>query len=364
MFSTLAKKIFTRQHKTEFYLSLSAQEAPFSSHAENTAVVLIDDEPKPNLSVEQELTKGYYDFLFGQLDESRETDELSLYISEQVKVLLLKPEQLLATLPILPTSLSKVLPYLKNKNFDTVELVKLLSQEPVVAAKVIELANSSYYNRSQTEVTDLKSAFLMLGVQGLSEGVINGFIHQLMPQSNLYFRFYGKRIWESSLTTGEISKSLLSYSNNKDLAAEGYLLGLVSNLGDIIIYQLLTDVFNFVHPDCQPNSVLFRQTLSQNSKRFSCILARHWNFPKVLTNSLAQQTQLESSKQAKANLAKYPLACYLYEARLLTKLKMQLHYGLIDQDTFLQQTKRLCLSVQAQSVIDKILTEHEMLAMV
>ena len=364
MFSALAKKIFTRQHKTEFYLSISEQEQPFSDQATTQAVTKKQNTEQSTLSPEQHLTKGYYDFLFGQLDETRETDELSLYIEEQVKDQLAKPEQLLETLPVLPTSLAKVLPYIKNKNFDTAELVNLLSQEPVVAAKVIELANSSYYNRSQTEVADLKSAFLMLGVQGLSEGVINGFIHQLMPQSNLYFRFYGKRIWESSLTTGEITKSLLSYSNNKDLAAEGYLLGLISNLGDIIIYQLLTDVFNFVHPDCQPNSVLFRQTLLQNSKRFSCILARHWNFPKVLTNSLALQTQLESSKQSKANLQKYPLACYLYEARLLTKLKMQLHYGLIDKEEFVYQTKRLTLSVQAECVIDKILAEHEMLEMI
>lgn len=364
MFSALAKKVFNRQNKMEFYSSILAKDKGLFSEPNTQPEPIVTKPTQQELSPEQAIREGYYDFLFGQLDANRESDDLSLYISEQVKVLLLKPEQLLATLPVLPTSLTQVLPYLKNKDFDTTELVKLLSQEPVVAAKVIELANSSYYNRSQKDVADLKSAFLMLGVQGLSEGVINGFIHRLIPQSNLYFRFYGKRIWESSLTTGEITKSLLSYSDNKHLIAEGYLLGLISNLGDIIIYQLLTDVFNFVHPDCQPNSVLFRETLAQNAKRFTCILARHWNFPQQLTNCLALQTQLESSKQSKANLAKYPLACYLYEARLLTKLKMQLHYGLIDSDAFLAKTKRLSLSVQAASVIDKILSEQAMLEVI
>lgn len=43
---------------------------------------------------------------------------------------------------------------------------------------------------------------------------------------------------------------------------------------------------------------------------------------------------------------------------------MQLHYGLVDKEEFVDQTKRLSLSVQAECVIDKILAEHEMLEMI
>ena len=342
-----------------FYSAILEKESQKYTDASESSPSPIPHREVQNLSPEHAIRERYYDFLFGQIDHKRESDDLSLYVAEQVKVLLVKPDHLLENLPVLPSSLSQVLPHLKDKNFDTEQLVAMLQKEPVVAAKVIELANSSHYNRSQKPIADLKSAFLMLGVQGLSEGVINGFIHRLIPQSNTYFRYYGKRIWQSSLMTGEITKTLLAKSKHQDMIAEGYLLGLISNLGDIIIYQLLADAFNFVHPDCQPNSALFRDTLKQNAKRFSCILTKHWNFPKLLTNCLALQTQIDSSKQAKANLEKYPLACYLYEARLLTKLKLQLQYSQLSKTEFLQESKKLALSDEGKSIVEAILSEPQ-----
>lgn len=356
MFSALAKKVFNKTSKREFYSSIWQKDQDQVEREHNHALNALTEQSS-TLTPEQVLNECYYDFLFGKLDKNRDSDDLSIYIAQQVKELIVRPQQLLENLPVLPTSLTKVLPHIRNNNFDTQELVDLLEQEPVVAAKVIELANSSHYNRSKKEIADLKSAFLMLGVQGLSEGVINGFIHRLVPQTNLYFKFYGQRIWQSSLMTGEITKALLTKAGHQDLVAEGYLLGLISNLGDIIIYQLMADAFNFVHPDCQPNSFLFRETLKQNAKRFSCILVRHWNFPNIMTNCLALQTQLESSKQSKANLQKYPLACYLFEARLLTKLKLQLEQGSMSKQDFISLSQQLSLSEPGKWLIEKALDQ-------
>ncbi|WP_114327078.1 HDOD domain-containing protein [Candidatus Colwellia aromaticivorans] len=69
-------------------------------------------------------------------------------------------------LPVLPVSLAKVIEQLNDEEFDTEVLISLIQQEPVIAGKVIELANSSYYNRNNKNITDLKSAFMLLGANG------------------------------------------------------------------------------------------------------------------------------------------------------------------------------------------------------
>lgn len=361
MFRALARKVFNTSNKMDFYNSILEREALLLNNQNQPSQLIVEDESEIQLPTEQLIRERYYDYLFGKADNKIKSDDLSIYITEQIKLLLVDPADILESMPVLPASLSQVLPHIRDKNFDAEELVSLLQQEPVVAARVIELANSTKYNRSNKEVSDLKTAFLMLGVSGLSEGVINGFIHRLVPQNNLYFRFYGKRIWESSLLTGEITKSLLKKSKYTHLADEGYLLGLISNLGDIIIYQLLADAFNFVHPDCQPNSKLFRESVKNHSKRFSHVLAKNWQFPKLLTDSLALQTKIESSKQAKANIQQHPLAIYLYEARLLTKLKLQLTHGQISKTELVSMVRQLSVSIEAVFVIEDIINEFSSL---
>ena len=115
------------------------------------------------VSVEEQHQKSFYDYLFGQSPPTEQHDELSLYVSNKVEQLLQKPKHILEALPILSASLTQVMEQLNDKEFNTDALIVLIQREPVIAAKVIELANSSFYNRQEKEVTDLKSAFMLLG---------------------------------------------------------------------------------------------------------------------------------------------------------------------------------------------------------
>ncbi|WP_114327077.1 HDOD domain-containing protein [Candidatus Colwellia aromaticivorans] len=71
-------------------------------------------------------------------------------------------------------------------------------------------------------------------------------------------------MWKHSFTTGVIAKELINRSEYKQESAQGYLIGLICNLGDMIIYQLLMESFAYVHPDCQPNSFAFKNLLIKN----------------------------------------------------------------------------------------------------
>ena len=223
--------------------------------------------PANFVSMEEKNQKEFYDFLFGQSPSTEQYDDLSRYVADEIEKLLNNPANILKCLPVLPVSLTKILEQLNDKDFDTEILLELIQQEAVIASKVIELANSSFYNKTNKEITDLKSAFLFLGASGLMEGVINGFVSKLAPQSNIYFKQYGNKIWEHSVSTGVISKELINLSPYKTESAQGYLIGLICNLGDMIIYQLLIDAFSFVHPDSQPNSFAFKDLMSKNSKK-------------------------------------------------------------------------------------------------
>jgi len=327
-----------------------AQQAVFEKAKRPSAV-----KPLYFYSAEEMHSQAFYDFLFGQSPATTEHDELSLYVTEKIEAVLRKPNIIIDAMPVLPASLSKVIDQLSDNNFNTQELLDLIQQEPSIAAKVIELANSSFYNRTHKEVTDLKTAFMLLGSNGLIEGVINGFVSKLTPQSHIYFKQYGNKIWQHSFDTGVLAKTLIKASPYKVEAAQGYLIGLICNLGDMIIYQLLMEAFSFVHPDSQPNSYAFKALMQQKSKPLAYHIAKHWQFPQSILDALVLQVKLTNSTMLASIFPKRPMACFVYEGNIISELMMMLEHNHKTEDQIKEAVEVLLYSDEAKQNINRLL---------
>ena len=378
MFKKLISKIFKKKaaNSTNLYYfeDLKKSEAPkekvspdiqhniqHNIQQSNSADNHTNNQPLRYFSFEEEYHQAFYDYLFGMPNSftSSHNDELSEFISEKVESLLKNPKLILDALPILPMSLTKIIEQLNNDDFDADKLISLIQQEPAIAAKVLELANSTFYNRNGKEVIDLKSAFMVLGAQGLSEGVINGFVNKLVPQSSIYFRQYGQKIWQHSLSTGVNAKTLVSKSNIKNDAAQAYFIGLISNLGDVIIYQLMIDAFDVVHPDCQPNSTLFKSVMAKNSKKLTYFIAKHWNFPSSILEVLALQTKVKRAALLPALHQKLPIACYVYEAKLISELQLRMTKETLADDYIDEIKTSLLFTDEATNYLDLVISKNK-----
>jgi HD-like signal output (HDOD) protein len=362
MFKAVLKQLFYNDKKSEkpnyFYFggdnnSEDALQNILLDNAETVSVL----KPLRLVSVEETHQQEFYDFLFGQSPATTKHDELSHYVANQIDTVLRNPQTILQEMPVLPASLSKVVEQFSNNNFDTQELLDLIQQEPSIAAKVIELANSSFYNHTNKEIADLKSAFMLLGSNGLIEGVINGFVSKLTPKSQIYFKKYGNKIWQHSLATGVIAKALINSSAYKDKAAQGYLIGLICNLGDMIIYQLLMEAFSFVHPDCQPNSYAFKELMKKNSKKIAYHIAKHWQFPQSILDALALQVKLTKSSMLSAGFSKRPMACFVFEANIISELIMMFEHKDKTEEEVYEAMDTLLHSEQANQYMTKFLHE-------
>ena len=366
LISKIFKKKATNSTNLYYFEDLRKSEAPKEKvspdiQQSNSADNHINNQPLKYFSFEEEYHQAFYDYLFGMPNSftSSHNDELSEFISDKVESLLQNPKLILDALPILPMSLTKIIEQLNNDDFDADKLISLIQQEPAIAAKVLELANSTFYNRNGKEVIDLKSAFMVLGAQGLSEGVINGFVNKLVPQSSIYFRQYGQKIWQHSLSTGVNAKTLVSKSNIKNDAAQAYFIGLISNLGDVIIYQLMIDAFDVVHPDCQPNSTLFKSVMAKNSKKLTYFIAKHWNFPSSILEVLALQTKVKRAALLPALHQKLPIACYVYEAKLISELQLRMTKETLADDYIDEIKTSLLFTDEATDYLNLVISKNK-----
>jgi HD-like signal output (HDOD) protein len=361
MFKKLLNKLFKKSKNTDtnlYYFEdskkvLIPEQKTENKHSNNNNEFILR-------SFEDEYQQDFYDYLLGYSQEinTSTNDELTCFITEKIQILLKNPKLILDSLPILPLSLSKIIEQLNNKDFETDALILLIQQEPAIAAKVIELANSTLYNRYNKEITDLKSAYMLLGVNGLLEGVINGFVNKLVPKSNIYFRQYGQKIWQHSLSTGITAKAIVAKSAFKTSSAQAYFIGLICNLGDLIIYQLLIDAFAVVHPDCQPNSTLFKSIMAKESKKLTYLIAKYWNFPDSILEVLALQVKVKRAALLPALYNKMPLACYVYEANIISQLAARISQSAIEDDYIKEVSTSLLFTTEANNQLKQLLAEQ------
>ncbi|PMI73340.1 HDOD domain-containing protein, partial [Vibrio splendidus] len=171
----------------------------------------------------------FLDYLFGESRLRTESDPFSDFVACQIERLIRSPKALLNELPVMPASVTTLMAELQSDEFDVDALLTVIEREPSMAADVIKLANSAFYKRGEKQVTDLKTAFLNMGSQGLVEGVVNSYMKNFTPGNNIYWRHFGEKIWNHSVQTASFSKELMKDSSSQEDQAAAYFVGLIRN---------------------------------------------------------------------------------------------------------------------------------------
>lgn len=335
MFRRLISKVFPKlkqEIEANHYFFEDTKDVPENhdiQYNQNTA-------PVPDFAFELNNTVHYQDrffeLLFNSAITTSQCDPINEFIECKILQLLRQPQYILKALPLVPSSLTQVMNTLNQDEFDVDLLVNLISDDPIIAAKVVELANSAFYNRANKPISDLKAAFMLLGKKGLSEGVINGFIAQMVPKAQIYFKNYGKHLWAHSQTTGRLSQLLADkYKIN---AEQAYLVGLLVNLGSMVIFQLMIDAFSSVCPDTQPNAQNIKRLVTDYGQRLTLDIAKLWNFPREILESLAVQSKISTEHELLKYSERYPIGGCVYQANQLAMLSLLVQHNKIELEDF------------------------------
>ncbi|MBA6337743.1 HDOD domain-containing protein [Colwellia sp. BRX8-7] len=321
--------------------NISVSQEPLFSQIDNLAGQIKDHQ-------EIDYDKLFFDLLFGDDDTQyiNKIDPLSDYVADQINDLLLRPQNLISELPVMPASVDAVLTAINNKNFNVNEILNIIAKEPSMAASMIKLANTAKYRRSDVPIVSLKSAFMVMGSQGLLEGVVYVFINNFSPKNTPYFKYFGTKIWQHALQTALISKDLADKSSNIDNASAAYLIGLLRNLGEMIIFDLMVEAFHHVDPSATPSSQTFKALISYHSISLTAAIVSKWNLPPMIIETIKQQ----ENKQ----LIKSPLATLIEEASFISKLQSLYSYKKVNQEQYelaCQQLKNEQVKAYALNVL-------------
>lgn len=135
---------------------------------------------------------------------------------------------------VFPTSFDAALRLrkeLQNPDLPTARIGSIVGFEPLVASKLLTLANSVIYSPDGTPARDLRAAISRLGVELVRTTALGIAMNQLLRSKEMVgFSDLARGLWEHSIKTATAAR-ILARTHTKIKPDEALLAGLVHDLG-------------------------------------------------------------------------------------------------------------------------------------
>ncbi len=180
-------------------------------------------------------------------------------------------------LPTIPKVVQEVIDSFNNDNVSIDDIARKLAADQVLSAKLLRLANSSYYHSSRS-IGTVDDAVLMLGFMTvrtlvISSGLTGGF--KAMPGVDL------KQFWRHSMHTAVIAKWIAKkIGGNSDFA---FTVGLMHAIGQLVMHAAMPEQtlqIDKIAGALDSRRLSVEQTsFGYNFSDVGAELARRWRFP-------------------------------------------------------------------------------------
>ena len=158
-----------------------------------------------------------------------------------------------AQLPTLPAMAMQLLELTSREDASIADIVNCITHDIALSAKILKVANSSFYNFRQ-KITSINQAVVLLGINAVRSLVLN-FTFLSLGKQSANNRFNLRTFWERSLAGATAAKMLAAHTHGID-PDNLFTIGLLQNVGQLIFALLAPDRYD---------SILERLTVSDRN---------------------------------------------------------------------------------------------------
>lgn len=138
-------------------------------------------------------------------------------------------------IPTLPASVLRVMQMIEDPFCSSSDLAKVIQADPAMAAKVLKLANSSYYGFRQ-KIANIPQAVTLLGFATLKNTLLAAAVFDLFRVSGTGFDL--PALWTHSVTTATAAK-LLAKRAKYPQSETAFTAALMHDIGKIILARFI-----------------------------------------------------------------------------------------------------------------------------
>ena len=212
-------------------------------------------------------------------------------------------------LPAMPLIASKVLETAEDASVSVEDLQKLINNDPILAAKILKVANSSYYCGGM-DVNTLTEAMVILGFNTLRSLVIAASMRGLYAQkpsrrvdaASARFAAHQKSLWEHSVACAAVSRAIAKKMNCEN-PETAFVAGLLHDIGRLVMFRELPEkterwlAARKPAPDArQPADILAseKKIFSLDHCQVGAAVARKWRLSAELVDAISNHHGAET----------------------------------------------------------------------
>jgi HD-like signal output (HDOD) protein len=246
-------------------------------------------------------------------------------------------------IPSFPDVAVRIRKVLADENCDTGQIAKVVSAEPAMAARLLQMANSAALNPNGSRITELKSAIARIGFSNVRTASLTYAMDQIKNAPSLQpIRRPLNELWERSVKVAGMA-FVLARRWTKINADQALLTGLMHGMGRVYI---LTRAVN--HPALFSDAESYQQIVRDWNTPIAKAVLESWEIAPEIVYAVEHFEDIERTGSGVADLT---------DVLTMADLLVSFHTDMDALELHLQQTTATAHLGISRDACQKVLQE-------
>lgn len=250
----------------------------------------------PSFEQKDLLNTRYNRWLFGaRSDDTLETSDAEKRILQTLSGIASSPSSGADLMRRMPGLIPQLLQSLRSEHFAGADIARKISNDVVLVAAVIRLANGAMLPGAQA-ITSVEHAVIVIGQEGLRQLITTVAFKPIIDlNSGHYTKLLAPRIWEQSERCAGANRALAGPLRVEPFDA--FLAGLVQNAGLLVSLRMMDQAAGGAKDLGSP---MFCAQLLRSARQVSAAIAQDWNFAPAVTQAVRELDTLQKGAHLSA----------------------------------------------------------------
>ena len=254
-------------------------------------------------------------------------------------------------LPTLPRTVLKITELVNDPKSSARDLARIITDDQVLAARLLRLVNSSFYGFPQ-RISTITGAIVLLGFDAIRNLLLTTSVFDLFPTRKNGSLIRQEQFWDHSLGCA-VGAKILGNHLRYDKVEELFVSGLLHDIGKIVEMIFLPEAFKQIVNLVKDENILMiaaeERILGYRHPEVGKLLAEKWNLPPKLASVILRHHQPSEAGRFALEAAIVHLADILCRS-------LNIGYGGDNKMPALDKTAWNSLRIRSQA-IESILAE-------
>ncbi len=201
-------------------------------------------------------------------------------------------------LPSFPEAVLRVRQVLSEPNSTLDKVVRVVSSEPALAARLLRIANSASLNTTGKPIKDLRTAINRMGYNLVRSACMSFAMAQVRASAKLEaVRSDLNRLWERSMLVAAFS-CVVARRCTRINPDEAMLTGLLHGIGKLYVYTRVAD-----HPALFRDAATLNQIVDEWHVEIGKAILENWGFAEATVQAVADQAIVDRPGIESADLS-------------------------------------------------------------